>query len=209
MHRGRERRDAGADVLEGLARRAAEGDRSALEHLLEGDYDRLLAVCRRVLRHEDDALDAAQNALVSIATCITCFDRRSRYLTWSYRIAVNASIDELRRRSRRPVLLGVSPPPEEGSLETGADGAAVVTDRLAVEWALSELPEEQRVALVLRHVFDLTYDGIAVVTGVPVGTVRSRIARGRLGIATLLRPEGAQSDGAPRRRRPFREQVRR
>ena len=67
------------------------------------DYDRIFAVCRRVIGHDADAADAAQEAMIAIVRGLAKFDGRSSFSTWTYRIATNASLDELRRRQRRPM----------------------------------------------------------------------------------------------------------
>ena len=86
-----------------LAAAAAAGDRRALETLLERYADRVHAICRRIVVHPEDALDATQEALIAITRGIGRFDGRSAFTTWLYRVATNAALDELRRRSRRPV----------------------------------------------------------------------------------------------------------
>ncbi len=169
---------------------AAGGDTEALGALLAAQYDRCFAVCRRILSQRDDALDATQEAMIAIARGVAGFDGRSSFSTWCYRVATNAALDELRRRRRRPVLLraerdGAAGQPYAGSA-AGDPVAARVTDRLGVEEVLAALPEEQRVAVVLRDIADLDYAAIASVLGVPIGTVRSRIARGRTAIANAL-----------------------
>jgi RNA polymerase sigma-70 factor, ECF subfamily len=101
-------------------------------------------------------------------------------VTWSYRVASNACFDELRRRRRRP---------EPGLPPVLADVTAVddaVATRLDVDAALARLPEEFRVAVVLRDLCGLSYSDIGAVLRVPVGTVRSRIARGRASLVPLL-----------------------
>ena len=85
--------------------RACQGDARALDDLLRAHYERLFAVCRRLTGHDADAADAAQDAMIAIARGLRRFDRRSRFTTWTYRIAVNASLDEPRRRRRRPVTV--------------------------------------------------------------------------------------------------------
>ena len=83
---------------------AQNGDRRALDTLLRRHYDRIHAVCRRIAGSTRDADDAAQEAMISIARAIDRFDGRASFATWSYRIATNAALDELRRRARRPQL---------------------------------------------------------------------------------------------------------
>jgi RNA polymerase sigma-70 factor, ECF subfamily len=109
-------------------------------------------------------------------------------------VATNAALDELRRRSRRPVPglpdldgpAGVSPgsPGSPGSVTGGVEG--LVADRVDVDAAVARLPEDFRAVVVLRDLCDLEYAEIAEVLGLPPGTVRSRIARGRAQLADLL-----------------------
>jgi RNA polymerase sigma-70 factor (ECF subfamily) len=215
------------DVLDA----ARAGDRQALETLLSGHYDRVHALCRRMLGNEADALDAAQDALLSAVRSIARFDGRSSFGTWIYRIATNACLDELRRRRRRPVVglpgevdddwdragsgrsgrgrrrgagdVGGGGGGGAGDVHPafgagGRDPAEEATARVDVDAALRRLAPEHRVALVLRDVCDLPYEEIAVILEVPIGTVRSRIARGRGALADLMTGPtvgGGQPDG--------------
>lgn len=174
--------NAPADDLSALAGRARDGDRRALEDLLRASYDRVYPVCRRIMGHDADAADAAQEALVSVVRGLARFDGRSLYTTWLYRIAVNAAVDELRRRSRRPIATVPLVEP------AGDGGVDVALGMLDIEAALAHLPVEFRAAVVLRDVCGLDYAEIAEVLGVPGGTVRSRIARGRSLLAGRLGP---------------------
>jgi RNA polymerase sigma-70 factor (ECF subfamily) len=157
-----------------LAARAAGGERRALELLLDRHADRVHALCRRVVANPDDALDATQEAMIAIARGIGRFDGRSAFTTWLYRVATNAALDELRRLARRPRPAAAVP--DSAAPSTFEESVA---GRLDVDRALAELPEDFRVAVVLRDLCDLDYATIAAVLGVPDGTVRSRIARGR------------------------------
>lgn len=185
-----------------LVAAALQGERHAMDDLLRHNYDRVYAVCRRITGSDADAADAAQEALISIVRSLSKFDGRSSFPTWVYRIATNASLDELRRRRRRPAV---------GSTESvGHDqthdlvdpdaGAQIdtVADRMAIDIALAALPEDFRVPIVLRDLTGMDYAEIADVLGVPVGTVKSRIARGRGALSHLL-ASGNQT-GADERR---------
>ncbi|MFN8027527.1 MAG: sigma-70 family RNA polymerase sigma factor [Acidimicrobiia bacterium] len=178
-------RDAGDDEL---AARAAAGNREALEVLLDRHTDRVHAICRRVVLDPEDALDATQEALIALARGIGRFDGRSGFTTWLHRVATNAALDELRRRKRR-----VPTTPSRDDLTD--PGASTVEQRVAarldVDAALARVPDDFRVAVVLRDLCDLDYPEIADVLGVPVGTVKSRIARGRRALTELL---GNRSD---------------
>ncbi len=163
------------------------------------------AVCRRITGNEADAADAAQEAMIAVVRGLARFDGRSEFGTWVYRVATNASLDELRRRRRRPQLAG-------RDRDTGAgndwpepidhDGAMRidhVADRFQLDAALADLPEDFRVPVVLRDVADLDYSEIAEVLGIPIGTVKSRIARGRAQVAaTISRGDGNQQLAADR-----------
>lgn len=186
-----------------LVERAREGDSVALNDLLRRHHPRLHSVCLRILGRRADADDAAQNALVAIVRGLPSFDGRSAFSTWAYRIATNAALDELRRRRRRPQpsleMTEVSRL-SASRLSDDADRQAerallALENREFVEGALADLPDDFRVAVVLRDVADLDYETIAVILDVPIGTVRSRIARGR---ALLAEAVGNRMPGSER-----------
>ena len=182
-----------------LVRRAQAGDAAAMNSLLAAHYDRVRAVCRRVAGSAADADDATQEALIRIVRGIGSFDGRSSFATWAYRIATNTTLDELRKRRRRPQLQIVrgepdEPPPEP--VDPRAERAVTSpVDRITLDAALAELPEDFRAPLVLRDVGDLDYAEIADALGVPLGTVKSRIARGRRMLGDLLADSYGASTG--------------
>jgi len=153
-------------------------------------------VCRRITGNAADADDAAQNALIAVVRGLPRFDGRSAFSSWVYRIATNASLDELRRRGRRAVPLDE---PLEDS-RSAPEIEARITQRLTVDDALATLPEEFRVAVVLRDLLDFDYAEIADTLGIPPGTVRSRIARGRAALAKALDPSAGNQQTARERR---------
>jgi RNA polymerase sigma-70 factor, ECF subfamily len=153
-----------------------------MEALLGRHYERVHTICRRLAGNDADADDACQEALLAIVRGLARFDSRSSFSTWSYRVASNACLDEMRRRNRRPALLP-SMPERPGS---GPGIETTVTDRVTLADALPRLPEEFRVPVVLRDVAGLDYAEIAETLGIPPGTVRSRIARGRRQLSDLV-----------------------
>lgn len=165
------------------------GDADAVEKLLHQHYGRVYGLCRRMTGNDADAADAAQEALIAIARGLAAgrFDGTSRFGTWAHRVAANACLDELRRRRRRPEAvaeldLGAGWPSSIGA--PGVDDE--VADRLDIDAALARLPLDFRAAVVLRDLCALDYATIAETLGVPIGTVRSRIARGRAALAGFL-----------------------
>jgi RNA polymerase sigma-70 factor, ECF subfamily len=161
---------------------ARTGDPAALDALLRRHYERIWTLCRRLAGNRADAEDATQEALIALARGIASFDGRAAFTTWSYRVATNACLDELRRRARRPVpaatdeivVVDRSPLPDD------------VGDRLDIDAALTHLPDDFRIVVVLRDLCDLEYAEIAALLDLPPGTVRSRIARGRAQLARHL-----------------------
>ena len=180
-----------------LIARAQRGDRAATDRLLRLHYDTVHAVCRRIVIDPHGAEDATQAALIAVVRALPRFDGRARFSTWLFRIATNAAIDEVRRVRRRPV------PVDHTTVQVAADhdGTDWVNERLAFEEALATVSEEYRPALVLRHVAELDYAEIADVLGLPVGTVRSRLARGRSQLVEAL----GNQDGVEKRQNPTRE----
>jgi RNA polymerase sigma-70 factor (ECF subfamily) len=197
-----------------LVRSAQDGDMAALEQLLSRHQDRVHALCRRITGEDEAGLDATQEALIAIARGVARFDGRSSFSTWVYRVATNAALDEVRRRKRRPVLLSGASSDFDGSTGRAAgtagppwlvsgvpesdspDISAAVSERIDLDKALRAVPEDQRAAIVLRDLLDFDYSAIAQILDVPVGTVKSRIARGRATLAGVI--ESADS-GEPAR----------
>ena len=147
------------------------------------------------MSNPSDAQDATQEALIAIVRGLPRFDNRSSFSTWSFRVATNACLDELRRRRRRPAP-GL--PDDERSLPDPHAGAPSLAEhvaaRLSVDDALEQLPIEFRTAVVLRDICALDYAEIAEVLEIPIGTVRSRIARARAKLADTLGNQSEPSD---------------
>ncbi len=165
-----------------LLDRARRGDATAFERLVNDHAQRAWAVCYRITGNRHDAEDALQDTLIAAWQNLDRFRGESRLSTWLHRIAANASLAVVRRR--RDVVMDELP---AGRAETGA---ADLYDRLAesdrIEVALRTLPEDFRVALVLREFGDLSYQEIAIHQGVPVQTVKSRLNRARAAMAAAL-----------------------
>jgi RNA polymerase sigma-70 factor (ECF subfamily) len=180
---------------------ARNGDRAAMEALLARHYDRVATLCRRLMSNRADAEDATQNALLAIVAGLAKFDGRSALTTWIHRVATNACLDELRRRARRPVPTDDAP---DGAVTTSPRADHHDPDtatRVDIDAALTRLPLEFRAPVVLRDLCALDYAEIAELLGIPPGTVRSRIARGRRMLMEILgnpdRSGVVQGDSSP------------
>lgn len=172
---------------------AQSGDKDAIREILEHFYSSVATLCQRICSDSTSSEDATQEALISISTGLATFRNDSQLSTWIYRIAYNAAIDEVRRFKRRPVPTELSTEgygqttPDEMSSRTAPDDAIGTAElRMDINWALSQLDAEFRNVFLLREVSQLDYQSIAEITGVPVGTVRSRIARSRQKMIEIL-----------------------
>ena len=127
--------------------------------------------------------------MIAIVKGLDRFDGRAAFTTWSYRVATNAALDELRRRGRRPDPGLPEHEHADDRYVAGRDSrdpADLVAAGIDVDGALAELPDEFKAPVVLRDMAGLDYAEIADVLDLAPGTVRSRIARGRGRLADLL-----------------------
>jgi RNA polymerase sigma-70 factor, ECF subfamily len=179
-----------------LIERARAGDTRAFEDLARREERALYRHALRIVGTTSDAEDVVQDALFSAWRSIASFQGLS-FRAWLFRIATNRALDQLRSRKRRPEL--PLDPPEDDDVTwaepaaPGPDLTQLAGDREAlafVETALGALPAEQRTALLLRDVEGFPYEDIAVITSVEIGTVKSRIHRGRLAVRNALIARG-------------------
>ena len=199
-------RDVGDNLVleDELVRRAQAGDADAFAALVARYQDRIYNTCYRMCRNDADALDLTQTAFLKALQALPRFDARARFYTWLYRIAVNLTMTLLRQRRRRRTGSLDGGPRDEAKLEraapseaTAVEGALEAAERRArVELALSALDEEFRIAVVLKDVEDMDYATIGEILGVPIGTVKSRIYRGRMMLRERLAPERIGVDSA-------------
>ena len=172
------------------------GDRSAFGELVARHERRVYGLCLRILGNRQDAEDAAQEAFVAALRRAATFRQAAAFSTWLYRIAVNAATDLARRRARaRVVPLDQDLADRAGPV--GRDPGEEVVTAVAVQAALTRVPEEFRVAVVLCDLYRVPYAEAAQILEVPVGTVKSRVFRGRLALAAELEGAGPRVPGGP------------
>ena len=168
------------------------GDRQAFGVLFRRHRDRLWAVALRTTGDAEEAADALQDALVNAVRKAAGYRAEAAVTTWLHRIVVNACLDRMRRNAVRRT----EPLPDEGAVERtvsspaplpGPEDAAELAERRErLLAALRQVPPEQRAALVLVDMEGRPVAEAASMLGVPTGTVKSRCARGRARLATLL-----------------------
>lgn len=184
--------DALEPTDEHLVSLSKDGNLNAFNRLVERHQTAVYNLCFRLVGDRGAAEDATQEAFLSAFRSITRFDG-GNFRSWVFRIAVNETKDELRRRGRRPAdSLSLVGPEGEYELDVVDPGETAddLVEREAVaqgiQQALLELPMEQREVIVLSDVHGYHYEEIARLTGSNVGTVKSRIHRGRERLRSLL-----------------------
>lgn len=181
-----------------LVRAVVKGDHHALGQLLEQMQPRLFNVCLRMLGNRDDAAEVTQQAMLKIIEHVHDFRQQASVSTWMIRIAMNLSISQLRKRKvRQASSLDQTWPSSSGS----GDQSSALRDQLEdrrepepsqsvqqkemlvhLQTALAGLEEDFRSVVVLRDIEEMDYQQIAEVLSLPVGTVKSRLFRGRLAL---------------------------
>ena len=174
-----------------LLARFLDGDQASFTTLVARHEDQIFALALRMTGDRADALEAAQETFIAAFRRAGKFRGEAAFGTWLYSIGVNACRDLLRKKKRTPIPTEELPEPTS----TGTSVEDLVVTRLDLARALDELSEEYRQAVVMHDVGGIPYEEIAVRLGVPVGTVKSRISRGRQTLARLLEqaPEGHTS----------------
>ena len=179
------------DEIDDLARRAKAGDRDALEELLGAVRPRALSVCRGVLPYLPDAEDACQEALLNIANKLGSWSGQGRFTTWMHVVALNSARSTYRRMRHQAVA---ADPQEPGPLDRPdpRTTSVIAGTRLDLLEAMERLERDhpQYVEpLLLRDVYEMPYDEIATLLGVPLGTVKANIHHGRKLARPLLRDQ--------------------
>jgi RNA polymerase sigma-70 factor (ECF subfamily) len=180
-----------------LIQEAQRGDVQAFNALVLHYQTQVYNLAYRVMGERDSAADATQEAFISAYKSLKRF-RGGSFKAWLMRIVTNACYDELRRRKRRPQTsleaLHVVEEDPNPSLILPSEGPESHTQRMelaqAIQHCLSTLPEDQRTAAVLSDIQGYSYDEMAVIMGVSLGTVKSRLSRARAKLRDCLRAKG-------------------
>jgi len=165
-----------------LLRDVVRGDHSTFDALVRRHEDAVFAVAVRLMGNRTDAMDAVQETFIAVFRQAHTFRGESAFTTWLHRIAINRCKDLIRKRGRAPV--SPEEPPEHP--DPSSDISTQVAAHVDVAAALQRLPEDQRVAVVMFDLGGIPYEEIARATGANIGTVKSRISRGRRALAEAM-----------------------
>ena len=167
-----------------LLNRYLGGDIAAFDELVRAHEDRVFGICLRMMRDREAALDAVQETFVTVFRKADRYQAKAAFSTWLYRVAVNTCYDQLRKAKRRRAepLSDTMDPADPRS----ADPIHAAELRPDIEKALSEIPEEFRAAVVLVDLEGMSLEQAAQILDKPVGTIKSRLFRGRKLLAEVL-----------------------
>ena len=174
-----------------LMRRVQEGEMVSYNTLVNRYKDRLFNVLYRMLSSEDEANDLLQETFLRVWQHKMSYDFRFAFSTWIYTIALNLARNELRRRKKIKFLDIFDFADKLAAKEEKKDTSANLKTLLESE--MKRLPEKYKTAFLLRDVDNLSYEEIAQVLGVPLGTVKSRVNRARAILRTRLKPRLEES----------------
>ena len=182
-----------------LLDRLIERDEQAFSEIVRLHGDKVFSLIYRMLGNRQEAEDVAQDVFITVFKTIESFRGEAKFTTWLLRIAANHAKNRIKHLARRPTE-GADPddvsqlrtlpdrpsPPVQARIETpDAMLEAAQTERLMQE-AIANLPEDQRLLVVLRDVEEMSYQEIEEITGLPEGTIKSRLHRARMAIKEWL-----------------------
>ena len=184
-----------------LIQKSKQGDVHSFELLISKYQLYAYNIAWRMLGNEEDAKDATQETMIKVFKGLEKFKENSEFSTWLYSITVNTCRDQLRKR-KKVMTLSVDDTEEKVPLQLVADETSDPAVRLEQKEvagllmsALEKIPEFQKTAVLLRDVYGFSYEEIGAMEHCSVGTVKSRISRGRHGLRSIILKEKIQEGG--------------
>ncbi len=181
---------------EQLAMSAMNGNQEAFTDLVTAHQRKVYGLALHLLRNQQDAADAAQEAFMRCYTSLQSFDPSRNFGAWLYRIAYNHCLDVLRQRKRTPLVASSRHDDDHVAPEAPDPGPGVeeLVERVesveTVKQAMNRLSAEHSHILALRYTLDLSYAEIAEVVGAPESTVTMRLYHAKRALRTVLRDQG-------------------
>ncbi|NMA82776.1 MAG: sigma-70 family RNA polymerase sigma factor [Epulopiscium sp.] len=178
-----------------LLKKVKEGNQTAFEKLILQYEKQVYNIAYRMFYNEADAKDISQEVFLRIYQKIHTFEETSKFSTWLYRITINICIDELRKRKGKETYsIDETYKQEDGEMtkqyklqEQGPEEVFLQKERIeALHKGIQKLPEDYKAVIILRDLQNFSYQEIADILSCSLGTVKSRISRGRIQLKNIL-----------------------
>ena len=178
-----------------LIKRCKRGEEAAFAELLARYRSAIFGLCYRMTRNPEDARDLAQEVFIKVFSLLDRYDESYAFSSWIFRIATNHCIDHLRRNRLRFLSLDGYTTPDGDEIEMPVPDKAAGPDRVLelkqamdkLEDVIADLPPHYKAIILLRHDQELSYEEIATVLDLPLGTVKARIHRARAMVQQMLK----------------------
>lgn len=172
---------------EALIKQALEGDQKAYSELFESHKQAIFHIIVKIVHNNEEAKDLLQETFIKAFSSLKSYNPTYRFTTWLYKIAANSSIDYIRKRKIQTYSLDQPIDTRDGQVSIDVPDMSYHPERdfsakqqhISIEEAINSLPEKYREVIIRRHKEDKSYEEIARLLNVPVGTVKARIFRAR------------------------------
>lgn len=170
-----------------LIKEAIEGDETAYKQLLENYRGAIFNLLFKMVRNKEETEDLVQEAFMKAFSALPSFNEEYAFSTWLYKIAINNCIDHMRKKRLKTYSINKPVQSKDGELDREFPDTSMSPDREIlneershiIESAIDDLPENYKVAIILRHSEEKSYEEIAEILNIPLGTVKARIFRAR------------------------------
>ncbi|MCT4543996.1 MAG: sigma-70 family RNA polymerase sigma factor [Vallitalea sp.] len=194
------------DIEKNIIKKAKKGDSAAFEKLIIKYEKKVYNIAYQMFGNEHDAYDISQDVFIKVYTSLDNFNYKSSFSTWIHRIAVNKCIDEYRKRKKtnKNESIDDSFEQEDGIIQKQFVDKGLTPEETAlknetisfVRESINELKEEHKIIIILRDIKGYSYDEIADILDVSIGTVKSRISRARLNLKKITIQKKEQNNSA-------------
>lgn len=184
-----------------LIKKCCKGNVKAFEELIINYEKKVYNISLSILKNPDDAMDASQEALIKVFQGIEKFNFQSSFSTWLYRVVTNTCIDYIRKNSNNVFYIDDTIKTDDGVIYREISDESFTPEELLDKKLIKELVHESidklddiyRIVIILRDIQGFSYDDISIILDLSIGTVKSRISRGRIYLKKIILDELEQN----------------